>query len=264
MEDIMMKRLPYLIPLLFLAVLAMPLRASSPIGAIVQESHYDSVRGIITFSVVNISHKDITAFSLQLRVTYADGTGATSESMTDFLPSMISTFEQGHPIASDQGNGAFAPGAIHNQEFPQSQGVSATATVDMVTYADGTADVLNEAAFKQLVLQRKARVLAMQKADELLMKALADPKVDHPSATVAAQVKGLASALQNKNLGTDDPADHEGLGFLEVSRDIANAPQSPTGRSAKEDNYLLALIKTHRNRVSLYLPHTELTKGAQP
>jgi hypothetical protein len=263
-ENFMTKRLPYLIALLFTVAFTSSLRASPPIGAVVQGSRYDPVKGTMTFSVLNISHKDITAFSLQLRETYSDGTGGTSESMTDFLPSMISIIEQGHPITQDNGNGAFAPGATHNQEFPQSQTVQKfSATVDMVAYADGTADVLNEAAFKQLVLQRKARVLAMQKANELLMNALADPKDNHPSITVAAQLKGLANALHNKKLTADDPEIYEGLGLLMASRDVENAPQSST-RNAKEDDYLRALIKTHGNRVSRFLPHTELTRGVQP
>ena len=237
-----------------------------PIGAAVQESHYDPVKRTMTFSVVNISHKDITALSLQLRETYADGTEGTHEYTLDFLPSMISTIELGHEIKPGGGNGAFAPGATSNtQEFPQSPGgQKLSATVDMVAYADGTTDVLNERAFRALVLRRKGDVLAVRKVDELLRTALSDPKVDHPSATVAAQLKGLAVALQNKNLSADDAEDYVGPGFIEAIQDISHAPTTPGGRSGKEDGYLLTLIKIHENRISLLLPHTELTRGVQP
>ena len=37
-----MKRLPYLIPMLFLAMLVVPLGATPPIGAVVQTWHYDA------------------------------------------------------------------------------------------------------------------------------------------------------------------------------------------------------------------------------
>jgi hypothetical protein len=259
----MLKRLRYF--MLFLT-LAVPLRASPPMGAMVQNSHYDPIKRTMTFSVVNVSRKDITAFSLQLRETFADGTEATSEFTLDFLPGMISTIEQGHEIEPGGGNGAFAPGATRNtQEFSQSPGgQKLSATVDMVAYADGSTDVLNERSFRALVLRRKGDVLAMRKVDELLRAALADPKVDHPSVTVAAQLKGLAVALQNKTLSADNPEDYVGSGFVDAIQDISHAPTIPGGRSGKEDGYLLTLIRTHENRISLLLPHTQLTKGVQP
>lgn len=237
------------------------LRASPPIGAVVQTSHYDAAKGIVTFSVLNASHKDITAISLQVRVNHPDGTAGTFEYGGDFLPFMIYAAEGGRATAPNQG--APAPGAVFAMDVPlgQQEFQSASATVDVVVYADGTADVLNEQIFNSIASQRKGRMLGMQKANELLQKALADPTDAHPSVTVAAQLKALAKEYQ-----TNPPSGgtHESLGLLDAATSISNAPKSSAGRSDKEDGYLRALIKTHQNRISLFLPHTQLTKGVQP
>jgi hypothetical protein len=242
-----------------LLLCAFSLRASPPIGAAVQDSHYDAQKGIVTFSILNVSRKDITALSLQVRVIFTDGTLRIFEYGGDFLPFMIYLAEEGHPTAE----GVRAPGAVFAMDVPlgQQEVQSASAIVDVVVYADDTADIINEQIFKSIVSQRKGRMLGMQKANELLQKALADPTVTHPSVTVAAQLKALAKEYQ-----TNPPAGgtHESLGLLDAATSISNAPKSPTGRSDKEDTYLRVLIKTHERRISLFLPHTELTKAVQP
>ncbi len=228
-----------------------PLRASPPIGAVVQSSHYDPARQIVTFNLLNTSHKDISAFSLLVRANYPDGTAGTWEYGGDFLPFMVAT-----------GNGALTPGAISAIDVPlgQQQVQTVSATVDVVVYADDTADVLNQQVFESIVSQRKGRVLGLQKANELLQNALADPNDAHPSITVAAKLKALA-----KQYETNPPTGgaFEGLGLLDAATNISNAPKSAT-RSEKEDGYLRALIKRHQDRISLMLPHTQLTKGVQP
>src|SRR5712664_2861702 len=253
----MMKRLPYL--MLFLAVLAVPLRASPPIGAVVQDSHYDAAKQIVTFNLLNTSHKDITAYCMQVRVNHPDGTASTWEYGGDFLPFMVDVIQAGHPIPPYQGNGALKPGAISAIDVPlgQQEVQTASATVDVVVYADGTADVLNEQVFENIVSQRKGRVLGLQKANELLQNALADPNDAHPSITVAAKLKALAKEYEN-NPPTGGA--FEGAGLLDAATNIANAPKSPTGRE-KEEAYLRALLMRQRNRIPLIMPHTQLRKG---
>ncbi len=249
-----------IIILLFLLVFAFgawaqnsPLRASPPIGAVVQgPPHYDTAKQIVTFNLLNTSHKDISAYSMMVRVTHPDGTASTWEYGGDFLPFMVAT-----------GKGALTPGAIFTTEVPlgQQEVQTASATVDVVVYADDTADVLNEQVFQSIASARKGRVLGLQKANELLQNALADPNDPHPSITVTAKLKALA-----KQYETNPPKGHEdeGVGLLDAATNISNAPKSPAGRSEKEDAYLQALVKRLQDHISLMLPHTQLTKGVQP
>src|SRR6266851_4543772 len=91
----MTKRLPYLMLMLFLAVLAVPLRASPPIGAVVQTWHYDPQANTVTVRVANISGKDITAFNMSVAITFADHHVSTSER----LEYMLSTVFLVHKVA---------------------------------------------------------------------------------------------------------------------------------------------------------------------
>jgi hypothetical protein len=248
--DVVFRGLVSLLLLSASAFASRSLRASPPIGAVVQSSDYDAVKGVTTVHIVNTSHKEISALNLSFHVNYPDGrVSGPAEFGLDFLEGII------------QGIGGFAPGAVHNQEFPGQEG-PVQATVDMVVYADGTADVLNEPAFKWLIAGRKASVRAMQKVDELLNNALADPAEQHPSARVVAELKSLVATVELQKT-TDDGAAFYGSTIMQAIQDISNKPQSPTGRSEREDNSLRALIKTHGDRISVTMRHTELVK-AQP
>src|SRR5216683_75898 len=77
----MLKRLPYLIALLFLAV---TVRASPPMGAVVQTWHYDPQSSAVTVSIVNTSHKDITAYNISIKETYADGHANSHELLCEY------------------------------------------------------------------------------------------------------------------------------------------------------------------------------------
>ena len=242
-----------------------PLRASPPIGAVVQTWQFDAAKSQLAVRVLNTSQKDITAMSFTVFITHPNGAEVSFSWSTDFVWGIISSAEQGYEIESGASHG-FGAGTSRDLNIPLSPpGVSYRATIGVVIYADGTADVLDKAAFRELVMQRKGAVLAMQKANELLVKALADPNDAHPSITVDAQLKTLAHALeadQHKNV--DDPASYEALGFLVAAQDIRNTPKDPTGRSAREDDHLRMIVKTHENRISLLSPHTAVAKGVQP
>ncbi|HYL63288.1 MAG TPA: hypothetical protein VE077_11775 [Candidatus Methylomirabilis sp.] len=242
------------------------LRASPPrMGAVVQTTQFDPAKSQLTVNVFNTSQKDITALSFTVFITHSDGAEVSFSWSTDFVWGIISAAEQGHEVESGASHGLGA-GTSRDLNIPLSPpGVSYRVVVSVVIYADGTADVVDKGAFKWLVMQRKGEVLAMQKANELLAAALADPNDAHPSVTAEAQLKTLAHALEadhHKNM--DDPASYEALGFLEAAQDIRNTPKDPAGRSAREDDHLRTLIKVHDNRTSLLLPHTEVVEGVRP
>jgi hypothetical protein len=221
---------------------------SAPIGAVVQSSNYDAAKRVTSVRIVNTSQKPITAISLLVRIAHPDGTVSVSQYGGDFTPFMAYAATAG---PQQQDSGALAPGAVFTLDVPMGQQnvETVSSTVDVVVYDDATADVLNQQAFQSIAAQRKGRILGLQRADELLEKALADANDPHPSITVAAQLKALAK--QDNTF--------EGMGLLDAAADISNAPKS-SGRSQKEDDYLRELIKMHGNRISFLLPHTQLTK----
>jgi hypothetical protein len=231
-----------------------PVARSASVGAVVQSSDYDAAKGVTTIHIVNTSSKEISDLDLSIQVTFPDGTVSTAGGSffgLDFLEGII------------QGKGGLAPGATVDQEFTGQTG-RVQATVDLVAYADGTADVLNEQALKDLVANRKARVRALQKVNELLNDALANPKEQHPSATVAAQLKSLVEAIKRQKSGEGGAAFYASE-LQAATQNIANVLGSPRLTEPEfEGNRLRGLIKTHEDRISLMLPHTELVKAVRP
>ncbi len=237
----MYKRLPFFILITTLAF--MPLRGSPPgvPGAVVQSWHYDPTTKQVTVRLVNTSSKDITAFNLSVTEKYADGTADSSERMTDYLPLMASVAAQSG--LQQYGNGTFPAGTSRDVTFPETKDpVDVSVTVDVVAYADHTADATNQRAFSNLVSNRKDMVLATQQANKVIKNALATP---NPKDAAVKELKRLA-----------DVAKAQGGGLFEMTLrgHIQSAQQAPD---------LAALIKEGETRIAIYAPHTQLVKGGQ-
>ncbi len=223
---------------------------SGSIGAEVQSANYDPVKGITTIQIVNASHKEISAINLSIRVTFPDGTitpPGASEFRVEFLEGII------------QGKGGFAPGALCTQEFPGQAG-PVQATVDMVAYSDGTADVLNERAFIRLITDRKARARATQKVNELLSQALAHSAEEHPSATVAAQLRSLVAAIGQQKIAEEGAANYASV----LQSAIQNLDNAARLSSVAENNLLRALIEGNNQHIPILTRHSALVKVVQP
>jgi hypothetical protein len=262
--DVVFRGLVSLLLLSASAFASRSLRASPPVGATIQTWNYDAAKSQLNVRVLNTSQKDITAMSFTVFISHPNGAEVSFSWSADFVWGIIAA-EQGYEVEYGASHG-FGAGTSRDLNIPLSPpGVSYRATVGVVIYADGTADVLDKAAFKGLVMRRKGAVLAMQKTNELLAKALADPNDAHPSITVEAELKALAHALEaDQYKNEDDPASYEALGFLVAAQDIRNTPKDPAGRNVGEDDHLRMLIKAHENQISLLLPHTTVAEEVRP
>jgi hypothetical protein len=234
--------------------------AQSPhIGATVRGADYDSGRGVTTVHIVNTSGKVITFFHMPYILTFPDGTESLPgqhQMGLELLPYLVSVKLSGQPVEG-LGTGGIQPGATYDYQFTGRPG-PVRATVDLVAYDDGTADVLNETAFKELIANRKGTVRALRKANELLNIALADPTVQHPSSTVAAQLRALATeVLQQKY---SDGVGGYASELRGAAQNIENKFQSSAGRSELENSQLRGLIKTHQDTITLMVPHAELNE----
>src|SRR5258706_2977711 len=109
-----------LLSLFVFALGASSLRASPPIGAVVQTWHYDPLTNIVTLKIVNTSHKDITAFNIAIRETYANGRVDKHELLEELVGKILAFKElQGtsHEASfrKQYGDGAFHPGEVHDE-----------------------------------------------------------------------------------------------------------------------------------------------------
>jgi len=124
------------------------------------------------------------------------------------------------------------------------------AAVDVVLYTDGTSEVSNQQMYRAMLARRQGMVLGLQKANELIAAALADPKEQHPTTTVTNQLKALDTGIRNKKLAMDDPENYETQGFSHVLVNLQHAPQWPAGRTPEEDKFLQDLVEHNSNRLA--------------
>ena len=95
------------------------LHASPPNGAVVQTWSYDPRTNTVRLKIVNTSHKDITAFNIAIKETYADGRVEQHEMLEDLVGKILAAKElQGdHSRGAESfrklyGDGAFHPGEV--------------------------------------------------------------------------------------------------------------------------------------------------------
>jgi len=260
----MIKRLLYLIPLLFLAVFTMTLRASSPIGAVVQTWHHDAQTNLVTATVVNRSHKDITAYNISIKETYADGHINSHELLCEYAGMMA--FVQEFKGTADEadirkqfGDGLFHPGESRNEIIGVQPGLqNFEAVVDVVAYTDQIAEATNNAALQRLLEERKASVASTQMANEIIRAALADPNDTDPATTAAKEIQDRITAWKAQKHTTVDFDPGVAKGVIEELRKISSHP------STDKRNALTQYLTKSEKRLATFSPHAQLTKIGGP
>ncbi len=255
----MLKRLPYLMFTLFLAILT-PLRASPPIGAVVQTWHYDPQANIVTATVVNLSHKDITAYNIFIKETYADGHVNNHELLCEFAGMMVFVQEfKGTPDEADIrkqfGDGLFHPGGSRNEIIGVQPGLqNFEAVVDVVADTDQIAEATNIAALQRLVEGRKASVASTQMANEIIRAALADPNDADPAATAAKKIQDRITIWKAQTHTTVDFEPGVAKGVVDDLRAISSRPLTD------KRNALTQYLTKSEKRLATFSPHAELTR----
>ena len=258
----MLKRLPYL--MLFLAVLAVPLRASPPIGAVVQTWHYDPQTNLVTATVVNVSHKDITAYNISIKETYADGHVNTHELLCEyagrivFVQEVKGTADEAE-IRKQLGDGLLHPGESQNEIIGVQPGLqNFEAVIDVVAYTDQTAEATNNAALQRLLEGRKASVASTQMANQIIQAALADPKDADPAASAAKEIQDRITVWKAQQHTTVDFEPGVAKGVIEELRAISSHPLTD------KRNALTQYLTKSEKRLATFSPHAQLTKIGGP
>ena len=176
-----MKHIFLAVALVFSAHLA----RSAPIGAVVASTDYDPVKQVTTLHIVNISPKEIVALNLTMRIPMPDGTISTANGLT---------FDWLRNAEKIEG---ILPGGRYDFNVPPRDEGRIEATVDVVIYANDTADVENHAAYKQILASRKGQAAAKQKINDLVTDALANTPESQRAAVLLGELQALQKSVQN-------------------------------------------------------------------
>jgi hypothetical protein len=239
-------------------------------GVVIESWHYDPVQKTLTLHLVNHSRKTVTAYNISFAEKYADGSTnpwyaegiphnlQDSQKMEDELNLLIQPQER-----RSGGHGVFAAGTARDYVFPgeQKEVADIEAVVDVVAYADGTADVQNDRAFKNLVAERKGPLLAMQKVVEVIKGVLADPMVSSPIADVLKALRPLADADQAKNHPPEDPEFFEAMNLRNDVKNLEMMKRSQIISNERE--WLTRYAEQQEKRIALLAPHANLVNSAE-
>src|SRR5713226_4098141 len=250
----MMKRLPYLIALLFLAVIV---QASPPIGVVVQTWHYDPQTNIVTAQVVNVSNKDITGYNISIKETYANGHVSSHELMTDtvgalaFIQEVQGTANEDN-VRGQLGDGLFHPGESRKEIIGVQPGLqNFEAAVDVVAYADQTAEATNSVALQRLLSHRKVSLTSRQAANDM-RSAWADPTNSDPAATAAKEIQDRITVWKAQKHTTLDFEPGEAQGIVDELKGISSQ------QLADKRNSLAQYLAKSEKRITTLSPHANL------
>jgi hypothetical protein len=241
---------------------------------------YDAQQKMLHLHLVNNSNKDITAYTISISKKFADG---SSESNVDGTPEFMNSFETDlwswlinvqlakgtvrerlvqQVVIQQDGNPSngkmFAAGTSRYEHMYETREISGVTTIlDVVAYADATANVQNEQAFRQLLVQRKGQVLAMEKVDEAIKHALADPTISSPMSAALAELTPIfADAVTNQS-----PENPEGNQQLDLQSAIGHLQQMHRWKQMPitERDWLTRYVEDQEKRIALMSPHANLT-----
>lgn len=256
-----MKHLLLAIALLFSAQVG----RSAPIGAEVQSWHYDPLTNIVTLKIVNTSHKDITAFNIAIKETYADGRVEAHEMLEELIGKILAAKElQGdHSRGAESfrklyGDGAFHPGEVRDEQLGVQPGLTNyQAAIDVVTYIDGTAEATNDDGLQRIIDERQATVASQKIVTEIIQTALADANDTNPSMTAAKKMQDRATiwnAQQHNKIDLDTVR-------LES---IADELKTVSSRNVNKRDALKQIVNREETRMSLLSAHAAIVKVGGP
>ena len=230
-------------------------------GLVIQSWKYNPETKELALNLVNLSGKDITAYN----VSDSDGStdlygrpNSPGEHLEDSLGVLINTQMSGREPPKDQPNGPLAAGSTRTLILG-AKDISVKAVVDLVVYADATAEVLNKHAFSQIVATRKGSLMAMQRVSKVIKQVLADPTIANPSAAAVEELK--RELVEAEKLSNPEVA--EGNEKMELQNEVANLEriQRPDSlRSVTIRDYLKQYVEDMDKRIALTAPHCQIQK----
>jgi|SRR5580693_2969789 hypothetical protein len=232
---------------------AFSLHASPPPGMVVQTWHYDAQTHAVMLRVLNTSGKDITGWTIKIKETYDNGQTNEHEYSTDMLQGMISSQLAGGQPGEDTFQANTSQDIPIGVAHPVSNFES---TITVVLYADKTGETTDQDAFDRMVSTRKVAASTMQKASEVIKKAmLTSPGNAHEvAATALDQIRAEWKAQHHTTFDLD-------TGLLEgLARDMRDAPKVAANHGSSVTDYLNAFVAEHDRRASAVSEHASITK----
>ena len=246
-------KLPLLLLVLVVFLSTMHAQNSSNMGVVVQSTDDNPGASVTTVHLLNISNKEVTAFNLSVQQTLPDG--------KTFKPSAHTEDMLGAYLLKGK---AFSPNSTFDVQMGKilvqiPKPLDEKLVVDVVIYADGTAQVQNQDRFKDIMDQRTAHFQTLEKVDEAIEKVLADPAAEHPTASVVARLKAVLEDDQKK-ADTDNKAVIQGNGSpgeVQLESQIRNFTRLV---NRNQEAPLAEMLEHNKTELAKLAPHVHITE----
>lgn len=246
-------KLPLLLLVLVVFLSTMHAQNSSNMGVVVQSTDDNPGASVTTVHLLNISNKEVTAFNLSVQQTLPDG--------KTFKPSANTEDMLGAYLLKGK---AFSPNSTFDVQMGKilvqiPKPVDEKLVVDVVIYADGTAQVQNQDRFKDIMDQRTAHFRTLEKVDEAIEKVLADPAAEHPTASVVARLKAVLEDDQKK-ADTDNKTAIQGNGSpgeVQLESQIRNFTHLV---NRNQEAPLAEMLEHNKTELAKLAPHVHITE----
>ena len=259
----MLKRLPILALAMLSLAFATSLRAA-PFGAMLQSWDIDSTKNTVTLHLFNSSGKDITAYNITIKEAY--GQQVNERQYYEDMVGLMLRIQDPTEIHQDElremyhGNGTWEAGATHDQVLFIEPGLTNfEATLDVVVYADKTAETTNRDALERTMTERKAIAQTLQAASEAIKQALSNPIDQSPQETAVKEIEGLQKQWEDSHEGNFNAG-----AFDRAILDLQNAPLAAAALHRTLPDYLSYLGSQNSARASSLLEHAapKVVEGA--
>jgi len=231
-------------------------QTSSNMGVVVQSTDDKSDKFTTAVHLLNISNKEVTAFNLSVQQTLPDG--------KTFKPSAHTEDMLGRYLLNGK---AFSPNSTFDVQVGKTlvqipKAVDETLVVDVVIYADGTAQVQNQDRFKDIMDQRTAGFRTLEKVNDAIEKVLADPSAEHPTASVVTRLKAVLDDDQ-KNADTANKNVIQGSGAPGESQLESEIRNFTRFVNRNQEAPLDEMLQHNKSELAKLAPHMNVTEIRQ-
>jgi hypothetical protein len=130
-----------------------------------------------------------------------------------------------------------------------------TAVMDVVVFADATAEVQNERAFRELLAERCGPLLAIKTVDEAITHALENRTASSPISATLNELTARFVDVVGKNYSPEDP---ERYLEIKLRSDIENLRMAQQAKmTTTEREYLTRYAEEQEKRYVLMAPHCQ-------
>lgn len=214
-----------MLPVFILAATFCPVAHATDLIVKVKDAVLHDDTTMITVQVVNNSNREISAYSLKVTITFADGSKRK----------LREDYEKLGAYLTDSQDGRLGPGGMEEDHLPflarpGTPVSSIDAVADVVIYADRTAQVEDEESFNRIVTIRSSMAQGKRLAITAINQSLADPINPSVLQDTIAQLKPRLDE-QKRTHHADFVATH-GIGIVLTALE-GITPSSELGRDAK-------------------------------